>query len=158
MFRRPEPTSVAAQVAQRLGLTRHATASSPRGDADKGWATMMDRLSDLSGDDQADYSMAAPGALIEQSVERLNALGADFEPEALAAALLPSLVALGRCHHAGGDDDDEAAAQSDESTPARRRAKYATRERHVDDVEQAELQRRCIPEGMSGHVVSHIRR
>ncbi len=119
---------------------------------------MMDRLSALSGDDQADYSTAAPGALIEQSVERLNALGADFEPEALAAALLPGLVALGRRHHAGAGDDDDAAAQNDESTPARRRAKYATREHHVDDVEQAELQRRCIVEGHSGHVVTHIRR
>ncbi len=152
IFRQPEPTTEAETVDRAFRLSAHTATRSPRGDAGAGWTTMLDSLSDLSGDDQATFAMASPADLFKQSAERLNALGADPEAKEVADAILPALVGLGRCHHdAGADDEDD-----DERTPADRRRKYAKIERG-GDLEQEEMQRRCIVEGHSGRVVSHIR-
>ncbi len=148
--RRPEPTSVSAQVARNLGLSSHAAVTSPRGDVKAAVARALSGMDALAEGETAEFAMLAPGDLIEQAVDALSALGAgpDYEPKELATALLPALSALGRAHGGADDDDNDAAAHGDDDG--------ATRGRHGDPA-QEEMARRCIVEGHAGVVVSHIR-
>src|SRR5271156_2278798 len=94
--RRPEPTSVSAQVARMLGLSSHTQVTSPRGDVKAAVARALSDMDKLAEGQTAEFAMLAPGDLIQQSIDALSALGEEFGTDALAAALMPALCLLCR--------------------------------------------------------------
>lgn len=152
--RRPEPTGNAL-IARNMNLSAHTQVRS-RGDIVRAALARATSDMDALGEgDVAHFAMAAPGDLIEKSIEALSALGADFEPGELSMALLPALSALGRAV-AQSADDDAAAQGTQGTTPRERRERGPEIERRVD-ADLADLTRKCIPEGFAGVVVSHVR-